>query len=228
MVPGISLRRENTEEKVYRSIIRSILHGEIRPGEFLLEEELSTRLNVSRTPVSRSLMRLVSEGFLEKLPKKGCFVPIPTPQDAEQVYRARMIVETMTAADAAKLAEDDEIAELERLVAMDQDAAVSLDKESYSNINEALHLGIARMARNAYLERWCRYIFWRSNLYIFYLDSFYIARENSDVQPQKTPWDHKEIVEAIRKRDSFAAQEAMRRHLEHTYIALFGGEHCNV
>ena len=213
MGPGISLRRENTEEKVYRSIIRSILHGEIRPGEFLLEEELSTRLNVSRTPVSRSLMRLVSEGFLEKLPKKGCFVPIPTPQDAEQVYRARMIVETMTAADAAKLAEDD---------------AVSLDKESYSNINEALHLGIARMARNAYLERWCRYIFWRSNLYIFYLDSFYIARENSDVQPQKTPWDHKEIVEAIRKRDSFAAQEAMRRHLEHTYIALFGGEHCNV
>ena len=86
MGPGISLRRENTEEKVYRSIIRSILHGEIRPGEFLLEEELSTRLNVSRTPVSRSLMRLVSEGFLEKLPKKGCFVPIPTPQDAEQVY----------------------------------------------------------------------------------------------------------------------------------------------
>ena len=37
MGPGISLRRENTEEKVYRSIIRSILHGEIRPGEFLLE-----------------------------------------------------------------------------------------------------------------------------------------------------------------------------------------------
>ena len=210
----------NAEERAYRSIIKLILSGHFRPGDFLLEVELAERLQMSRTPVSRALARLVVEGFLDKMPKKGCFIPVPTPEDATQVFRARIAVESEAAASAAQCATEEEIRHLEELVTQDEEAVRTLAKESFSAINEALHLGIARASRNAYLERWCRYIFWRSNLYVFYLDSFYRSVERSQVPPQKTPAQHRCLVQAIRERDPDQASRLMRVHIERSYEAL--------
>ena len=84
---------ENAEERAYRYIISEILTGAYRPGDFLLELDIAPKLQMSRTPVSRALSRLVLEGFLNKMPKKGCYIPIPTPKDAEHVFTARMVAE---------------------------------------------------------------------------------------------------------------------------------------
>ena len=211
----------NAEEKAYRSIIGLILNGSVGPGEFLLEEDLAKDLEMSRTPVSRALSRLVAEGFIDKLPKRGCFVPIPTPKDAEEVFGARIAVESQNAAIAALKATEEEIDELQRVIAMDEHVVVTFSKESFSNINEAFHLGIAKIARNAYLERWSRYIYWRSSIYIFYFDSFYVANTVSDVPPQLTPTQHAAILEAIRRRDSEMASSLMAEHLKYTYSQLF-------
>lgn len=211
----------NAEEKAYRWIINLILNGNIRPGEFLLEEELAAGMQMSRTPVSRALARLVTEGFIDKIPKKGCFVPIPTPEDAEDVFEARAAVEARTASLAAQNATDAEIEELSAIVSKDEQAVVTFSKESFSDINEALHLGIAKIARNSYLERWCRYIYWRSNLYIFYFDRFYVASAAEDVPPQLTPIQHAAVMLALRKRDAQEAARAMEEHIRFTFLQLF-------
>ena len=88
----------SAEERAYRFIINEILSGTYHPGDFLLELDLAPKLDMSRTPVSRALARLVSEGFLNKIPKKGCYIPIPTPQDAEAIFTARQVAEGEAAA----------------------------------------------------------------------------------------------------------------------------------
>lgn len=50
---------------------RQILGGDIRPGERMLELELSSRLQVSRTPIRLALGELEKEGLLERLPTRG-------------------------------------------------------------------------------------------------------------------------------------------------------------
>lgn len=50
---------------------RQILAAEIRPGERMLEIELSARLQVSRTPIRLALGELEKEGLLERLPTRG-------------------------------------------------------------------------------------------------------------------------------------------------------------
>ena len=53
------MEKQSAEERAYGQIIRLILSGQYKPGDFLLEVELAPRLGMSRTPVSRALGRLV-------------------------------------------------------------------------------------------------------------------------------------------------------------------------
>jgi len=213
--------KENAEERAHRSIVGLIMSNHYRPGDFLLELEIASKLEMSRTPVSRALGRLVNEGFLHKIPKKGCFIPLPTPEDAEQVFSARNAAESEAAARAARLAGDEEVAALQEIVAKDMEAVQNRQKDTFSRINEEFHLGIARISRNTYLEKWIKNIFWRSNIYIFYFDSFYKSTQ-LDI-PQKTPKQHAAIVQAIADHDPDAAARLMSEHINRTYEVLLLG-----
>ena len=209
---------ENAEERAYRHIISEILTGAYRPGDFLLELDIAPKLNMSRTPVSSALRRLVLEGFLNKMPKKGCYIPIPTPKDAEHVFTARQVAEGEAAALAAKYATDEEISFLESGRSLDHAAFENKDKEMWANINEEFHLSIAKFCRNEYIERWVKNMFWRSNVYIFYFDGFY--KPTDVVIEHKTPSQHAAVVKAISKRDSKEARQLMERHIYTTYSQL--------
>lgn len=210
--------KENAEERAHRSIIQLILTNKYRPGDFLLELDIAANLKMSRTPVSRALARLVSEGFLNKMPKKGCYIPLPTPEDAEQVFSARKVVEAEAVRRAAQFATDEEIAYLKEIVAEDHNAVENWRRDLFSQINEKLHLGIARISRNDYLEKWIRNIFWRSNIYVFYFDNFYQATRSDT--PQKTPMQHAAIVQAIADHNPDEAAADMIAHINQTYRAL--------
>ena len=209
---------ENAEEKAYRQIISEILTGAYRPGDFLLELDIAPKLNMSRTPVSSALRRLVLEGFLNKMPKKGCYIPIPTPKDAEHVFTARQVAEGEAAALAAKYATDEEISLLESGRSLDLAAFENKDKEMWANINEEFHLSIAKFCRNEYIEKWVKNMFWRSNIYIFYFDGFY--KPTDVVVEHETPRLHLAIVKAIRERNSKEARQLMKQHIHTTFSKL--------
>lgn len=213
----------SAEDRAYREIIQLILSGQFKPGDFLLEVDLAPRLEMSRTPVSRALGRLVAEGFLNKMPKKGCYIPFPSAEDAEQVFFARMAVEGQAAALAALKATDQEIRKLRKILKADPEAVASASKEGFAQINEQFHLGIARAARNVYLEKWVINSFWRSNIYIFYFDSFYKTPVRKEVPPQRTPSQHAAILKAIEERNPDEAALQMRDHIRNTYELLLLG-----
>ena len=208
----------NAEERAYRFIISSILSGYYHPGDFLLELELAERLEMSRTPVSRALMRLVSEGFLNKMPKKGCCIPVPTPAEAELIFAARMCAEAEAAGLAAKNASLDEIRKIELYLDEDKLAYARKDREGWANINEAFHLGIAQIGHNPFVEKWVQNTFWRSNVYIFYFDGFY--KDTDIVVVHETPVQHDAIMKAIRERNEEEARMWMRKHVHTTYSKL--------
>ena len=134
------MKKGNLEEFAYDSIIKSILANYYRPGDFLLEAEITERLNLkSRTPVHHALGQLVAKGFLDKKNKKGCFIPPLTPEDAEHVFFARENIEYQTAASAAIHASDEEIEELQMIIQDEMETGESGDIIGYSAINETFH-----------------------------------------------------------------------------------------
>jgi DNA-binding GntR family transcriptional regulator len=62
-------------------------------GTFLTEAEVARLTGASRTPVRESLMRLESEGLVERIPKRGAFVPPLSDSEIRQVMRAREMIE---------------------------------------------------------------------------------------------------------------------------------------
>ncbi|MGV7223718.1 MAG: GntR family transcriptional regulator [Nitrospinales bacterium] len=216
------MKKQNLEELAYESIIRLILENHFKPGDFLLETELSEKLQLSRTPVRHALAKLVAEGFLEKKKKKGCYIPSATPQDAKHVFYARERVEGLTAASAARYALDRDIEYLYGLLEKEKDISPNNEKKAkraYLKINENFHLGIATISHNKYLEKYCRNIFWRSHAYIFFYDSDY----NGSVSVGRSlgPKQHIEITKAIENRNEEKAENLMRQHIRTTFEELF-------
>lgn len=214
------MTKENLEDLAYRSVIRAILESEYQPGDFLLETKIAEEMNLSRTPIRHALARLNAEGFLEKKKKKGYVIPVPSREDARQVFEAREIIEGQTAASAALRAEKKDIKELRIMNEKHHMLYNQINKEEYTFVNEKFHMRIAKISKNEYLERCCRRLLWRSNVYIFFFDIFYIHNKDQEL-PYLSPFIHNKIVDAIESRDSENARSMMGKHIRETYEMLF-------
>lgn len=216
------MKKQNLEEFAYESIISLILEGHFKPGDFLLETELSDMLQLSRTPIRHALAKLIAEGFLDKKKKKGCCIPSATPEDARNVFFARENIESLTAASAARHAVDSDIAYLYKLIEKEEEL-VNPDtrngKMAYLKINENFHLGIAKICCNKYLEQYCKHSFWRSHTYILFFDSDYLGliSEGKSIGPSQ----HISITKAIENRNEEKAGNLMKQHVRSTFEKLF-------
>lgn len=81
----------------YEWIKRYIIELPRERDAFLNEGALATATETSRTPVREALLRLESEGFLRRIPRKGVYVPPITDGDVRSLLDARAIVERWAA-----------------------------------------------------------------------------------------------------------------------------------
>ncbi|ACN14637.1 transcriptional regulator (GntR family protein) [Desulforapulum autotrophicum HRM2] len=216
------MAKTNLDEFAYKAILDLIFKNHFKPGEFLFETELSESLGLSRTPVRHALGQLIAEGFLDKKKKKGCFIPLATPEDARHIFYAREHIEGLAAASAARCATDEEVQYLYGLIEKEnkvQNFGNHASKLLYVEINEDFHLSIARFSQNKYLEHYCRHAFCRSNVYIFFFDKYYSSL-TMDSQVQE-PQQHLEITAAIENRNEEKAEHLMRQHVRTTFEQLF-------
>lgn len=65
---------ESLEARAYLALKRDIVSATLSPRVLLSENEISSKLGISRTPVHSAIVRLENEGFLESLPKRGFMV----------------------------------------------------------------------------------------------------------------------------------------------------------
>jgi len=71
-------------------IRRAIIAGHFKPGDRLIEQQLTDMLNVSRHPVREALRLLAREGFVEIQRNKGATVSAVDPNSVIDVYNIRM------------------------------------------------------------------------------------------------------------------------------------------
>ena len=89
-----ALRGKPTRERVYLYVREQILRGRFPGGSFIEEEEISSALGVSRTPVREAFHRLEAERFIDLLPRRGALVRQVTAQELLDLYEARRMIES--------------------------------------------------------------------------------------------------------------------------------------
>ena len=83
---------------VFDRIQLAILEKQLKQGDHIHEQELTQRLNVSRTPVREALVLLERDGLVTSLPNRGTFVRKYDEQDIQEIFTLRTALENLAAA----------------------------------------------------------------------------------------------------------------------------------
>lgn len=141
--------RSRTEE-AYGEIKRWLLLGELRLGARLGEERLATRLGLSRTPIREALLRLHSEGLIDRHPEGGYRPRPPMVSGVRELYEVRRGLELLAIRRPEAEGVHHERALLEQI--RDEWATLAEDlpeaDPSFVITDEAFHMGIAEAAGN--------------------------------------------------------------------------------
>ena len=134
-----NLGRDLLSDQVYDLVRRLVMEQALKPGDRVVELELSQRLGISQAPVRDAVKRLAYEGVLTHVPRRGHFVTVALEEDLEHAVAARTMIERTSARLAAAELSDEARAELESVVTRMREAAALEDVAAFRVLDFTFH-----------------------------------------------------------------------------------------
>lgn len=184
----------------------AILDFRFKPGDRLVERHMAQMLGVSRTVVREVIRNLESEGLVEIVPHHGPIVAKASPEDVEQIYELRMLLEGAAARSAAVNAKTEDVEALRLALADVQEGyragapteVLSATSKFYETLFSCGGKPVALNLLKAI------------NLRINHLRAVTISTEG---RARNGPAEMQDIVDAIARGDAEGAQAATTRHV---------------
>ena len=129
--------------KVYESVRRGILSGDLPPGQPMSRRRIATELQTSPLPVASAFQRLELEGLLESRPRAGTRVRALSLDEIHGHFVVREALEGQAATRVALMAADSELTHLERLAQELDDLSARCDAKQYATAHRAFHVQVA-------------------------------------------------------------------------------------
>ena len=230
-------------EKIYVQIVRQIEdlieRGILKPGDKLPSEPvLAEQLGTSRPPLREALSALEMFGIIERRGRTGSFVKANTDTirhkyqlrelgknvSPYETLQARKIVETEIVRTAAETATKKDIEAVQKafqeMKEKIEKSGSSLTLEDIISSDIKFHLSIAEATHNSVLIETVRYMVagLREKLWIE------MKIHNTDFRKrfQKLLLEHKEILDALIKKDGTTIGKKMYEHLDIAEREMFG------
>lgn len=204
---AVGIDRTSTLDQVVAALRRAVLEGRLAPGTALRETALAEQLGVSRGTVREALRVLAPEGLVEHRARRGAVVATLDPDDARDVYRARLVLETAAAERAADLGLD-ALHELRQAVDEMRDAAARDDIPDFVHAHAGFHSSLVGVLGSGRLARLAVALQGELRLGFAVLDRMSGSLADS-VRA------HEELVDTIARRGGEAARRAVAEHLRH-------------
>jgi len=204
-------------QKLARALFQELASGKYKVGDRLpAERELAIEHEVSRPAVREAMIALEVQGLIEVRIGSGAYVKrLPGDQDqpgfhatAFELTEARLLFESEACALAATNATEQEVRQLERLVAELSNARSPVAKSEAAD--HAFHMLIAKATRNVVVAKVIEDL-WK--IRSSSPECALLHEKSRDAGNRPVPDEHRAIVDAIRNRDPGAARSAMRAHL---------------
>jgi DNA-binding GntR family transcriptional regulator len=193
---------EDLSNQVYRMLKHMILVGELKTGEKLRQDELAERLGVSRTPLLSAFSKLEKEMLVETIPRRGAFVKKYEITELVDIYEIRIRLEPFGAAEAARNASDEQVAELKKRCREFGQLAASEDPK-IKELDYEFHMHIMEMSGNQLLYNII------SSYSIIPIANFYGFFK----VPTVSAMEHEALCQAIYDRNITAARREMFQHV---------------
>lgn len=202
-------------QQLLRALREMIIAGRLRPGDRIVERDISARTGISRGPVREALLRLEQEGLVVSYPYRGTEVVGVSEEEVEEVLvPIRLIIERSAFRRALPLLSEADFGELGRLVESIRDAAEAEDLEKIVEADVQFHELVIERSGQPHCKQIWRTIVPRVRLY-FYGDAPHHEYLGMIVD------EHRELLEALKTRDDDKVLAEVERHVRHR--PSFGG-----
>jgi DNA-binding GntR family transcriptional regulator len=211
--------KQRKSNAVYHSVKRAILLRRLEPGQALLEQQIAATMGCSQGTVREALLRLEQDGLVARRGYRGTVVSTTSLEEAAQMARIRIALETESARRAALACTDAELARWDAIIARMAAAEQAHDGYVLSELDREFHLTIFRVAELTTLEPILTRCALHLHRYTFGNGPKGVTPDNRPGLPS-TVQQHRAVRDALASGNPEAAAQTMQDHIE-TIIAFW-------
>lgn len=200
------IKRKALYQQVAERLRKRIYDHQLRPGDAIDEKELCAVFGISRTPLREALKVLHTEGLVELIPNRGCFVKRLDLEELHELFPVMAVLEGLCAREAVERCTPEDIERLESLHERLEAHAAAGDIDRYYEVNFEFHQALQELSRNRWLQRVTADL--RKILRLARH-----AQLTAEGRLQQSLHEHRQVIEAFRQRDPDAAEQTMKEHL---------------
>ena len=217
-MPGTTLQpaRRIRPAQIAEAVRTDIFSGQLKPGDAIPELGIAKRFGVSQTTVREALARLEHAGLVRRVANRGTFVTSLSPTEFREHLRLRAMLEALAASEAARRAAFHSLEPLEQQLHAIGAAVQSNDYFASAQADLEFHRAIWKLSGDGTLYR----VLDQLTVPLFAFTS--MQRSGSHEDLRRVMLSHQPIHESLRAGDPGRAAEAMREHIEKSYLQFFG------
>ena len=194
----------NLSEALVNQIRDQIVDGTLPQGQRINEVHLAEAMGISRTPLREALSRLLAEGAVESIPRRGFFVRPLTIEEVEDIYPIRALLDP-EALRLSGLPNDEQMQFLRQLNR-------AIEKETHPNniiaLDDAWHLALVKHCPNNAIIDLIKQFMLKTRRYEMGL---MMAQQNVEAAVNI----HGDIMAALEAKDLPGACQALKHNMEH-------------
>jgi DNA-binding GntR family transcriptional regulator len=193
---------------ITESLRNQIIQGKLKAGQRIMDTDIISRLDVSRTPIREALKILEAEGLITNKPRKGAFVAEYTLKDVWEVYTINAALYALAVDVAMDRISNGNIKKLKDIFQKMEEAVKEEipDINKYQQFHFKFHDTLFQISMNARLRQICNGM--NNQIKRFSRKSFSDSKHLlSSCQT------HKEILQAIEIGDKSSAKELIYTHV---------------
>lgn len=206
-------KRRIFRDEICDYIKESILSGELKPGDRIVETRCAKELGVSQAPVREAIRELELIGLVENIPFQGSYVKEHTIKDVKDSYKVRICLETLGMKYAIESITEEQLKEIYDVKKEMETAAENHEFDLYIKFDTLFHQKIIEVSRNRLLLRLWSQCHVREWTYI-------ATKKLSDRGLANLAARHGAIYEALAERNERKALQAVTSHLEELIVAM--------
>jgi DNA-binding GntR family transcriptional regulator len=200
-------KKKSLREEVYGSLKKSILHWKLKGGQRLIEEQLAHQIGISRTPVREAFYKLERDDLVVRLPKGGFAVREFNAEDVEEIFGIRSALESYASYLATLHITSDKLSLMEEKNEEAEKAFQRGDVEkviqSHTDFHDILYRSCMSKKLIEMIDNFHDYFYGYRSALLHSSTSFKILMT-----------DHRNIMDAMKKKNPGLVERLVRNHLE--------------
>ncbi|MFD1778933.1 GntR family transcriptional regulator [Fredinandcohnia salidurans] len=200
----------SAKDFAYYEIKRRIIDGILQPNQPVSEEDLSSKLNISRTPLRGALEKLEFEKMVIRQPNGRLKIAPISVEEVKEIFKVRSKLEEIAVAEATENATQEDIKNLKDIADNLRDASKEGNIEELLKYGVDFHSYIYELSRNGTVNNFLSQLYDHIHRYRRLVPNQSVKRAIEEGE------EHQLILECITNKDIKGAELAMKKHIENS------------